>query len=66
MADTFLRSPMTRRGLLSAGIAAMAVPALAACSSPVVAGLTGAELDPRTLVFWNLFGGGDGSRMQEM
>ena len=66
MSESFFRNPMTRRGALGAGIAALAVPLLAGCSSPVVAGLTGAELDPRTLVFWNLFGGGDGSRMQEM
>jgi multiple sugar transport system substrate-binding protein len=57
---------LTRRTLLGAGLAAFAVPALAACSTPAVAGLTGAQLDPRTLVFWNLFGGGDGARMQEM
>ena len=65
MADSFFRSPLTRRGLLGAGLAAMALP-LAACSSPVAAGLSGAALDPSTLVFWNLFGGGDGSRMQAM
>lgn len=66
MVGSISRMQLTRRGLLGAGIAALAVPSLAACSTPAVAGLTGAELDPRTLVFWNLFGGGDGSRMQEM
>ena len=66
MAESFFRRPMTRRGVLGAGLAALAAPALAACSSPVGAGLTGAALDPSTLVFWNLFGGGDGARMQEM
>jgi multiple sugar transport system substrate-binding protein len=65
MTESILRSPLTRRGLLGAGLAAFALP-LTACSTPVGAGLTGSELDPRTLVFWNLFGGGDGSRMQEM
>ena len=56
---------LSRRAFLGAGAAALALP-LAACSSPVGAGLTGSQLDPRTLVFWNLFGGGDGSRMQTM
>ena len=66
MAGSITRMQLTRRGLLGAGLAALAVPSLAACSTPAVAGLTGAELDPKTLVFWNLFGGGDGARMQEM
>jgi len=26
----------------------------------------GSQLDPKTLVYWNLFGGGDGTRMQAM
>jgi multiple sugar transport system substrate-binding protein len=66
MTASSTRMQLTRRGLLGAGLAAFAVPALAACSTPAVAGLTGAPLDPKTLVFWNLFGGGDGLRMQEM
>jgi multiple sugar transport system substrate-binding protein len=65
MTEAARRFEVTRRGFLGAGLAALTLP-LAACSTPAVAGLTGAELDPRTLVFWNLFGGGDGSRMQEM
>ena len=59
------RPRLTRRALLGAGLASMTLP-LAACSSPVAAGLTGSQLNPKTLIFWNLFGGGDGSRMQEM
>jgi multiple sugar transport system substrate-binding protein len=65
MTGSLSRIELTRRGLLGGAFAAMALP-LAACSTPAVAGLTGAQLDPKTLVFWNLFGGGDGSRMQEM
>lgn len=65
MAGTSQGMRLTRRAVIGAGLASMALP-LAACSSPVAAGLTGAQLDPKTLVFWNLFGGGDGSRMQEM
>ncbi|WP_144763050.1 extracellular solute-binding protein [Curtobacterium sp. 9128] len=56
----------TRRSLLAAGAAAATVLPLAACSSPLAAGLAGSALNPDTLVFWNLFGGGDGLRMQEM
>ncbi|SFF62144.1 extracellular solute-binding protein [Curtobacterium sp. YR515] len=56
----------TRRSLLAAGAAAATVLPLAACSSPLAAGIAGAPLNPETLVFWNLFGGGDGLRMQEM
>lgn len=65
MAGSPNRIELTRRGFLGAGLAALSMP-LAACATPAVAGLTGSQLDPKTLVYWNLFGGGDGSRMQEM
>lgn len=52
--------------MATAGLGA-AASALSACSgSPVAAGLVGAPLDPQTLTFWNLFGGGDGARLQVM
>ncbi|MBA8991046.1 multiple sugar transport system substrate-binding protein [Curtobacterium pusillum] len=57
---------LSRRGFLAAGAAAATVLPLAACSSPIAAGLAGSALSPETLVFWNLFGGGDGARMQTM
>ncbi|MGT2425944.1 extracellular solute-binding protein [Amnibacterium kyonggiense] len=66
MTGTSNRMRLTRRGLLGAGMAAFAAPMLAACASPAVAGLSGGQLDPRTLIYWNLFGGGDGSRMETM
>lgn len=59
-------SRLSRRGFLAAGAAAATVLPLAACSSPIAAGLAGSALNPETLVFWNLFGGGDGVRMQAM
>lgn len=59
-------SRVSRRGFLAAGAAAATVLPLAACSSPIAAGLAGSALNPETLVFWNLFGGGDGVRMQDM
>lgn len=61
----FTGRAMTRRGFLGGGMA-LAATALAGCSSPVGAGLFGSQLDPSTLVFWNLFAGGDGARMQAM
>ena len=57
----------TRRGFLGAGLAAASTVALAGCaSSPIGAGLFGSQLNPEQLIFWNLFGGGDGGRMQTM
>ena len=57
---------ISRRGFLTAALGAAAVPLLAGCSSPVAAGLFGTRLSTDTLVYWNLFGGGDGTRMQAM
>jgi multiple sugar transport system substrate-binding protein len=57
----------TRRSLLSMGVAAAGSWALAGCAtSPLGAGLVGSALNPNQLIFWNLFGGGDGTRMQAM
>lgn len=57
---------ISRRRLLGAGALAAAAVPLAGCSTPLGAGLLGTELNPDTLVYWNLFGGGDGVRMQDM
>jgi multiple sugar transport system substrate-binding protein len=54
------------RGGLGAAAALAAGGALSGCSSALSAGLAGTELAPGTLTYWNLFGGGDGSRMQAM
>lgn len=59
------RSALRRRSVLTGAAAVGALP-LAGCSSPLGAGLLGSELSPDTLVYWNLFGGGDGGRMQDM
>ena len=56
----------SRRGLLRGGLAAAAGLGLAGCGSPFVAGIAGSKLDPNSITFWNLFGGGDGGRMQTM
>ncbi|NNC11458.1 extracellular solute-binding protein [Planctomonas sp. JC2975] len=61
---------LSRRGFLAAGLGAATIPLLAGCSSnigqTVAAGLFGTRLPTSTLVYWNLFGGGDGTRMQAM
>lgn len=57
---------LSRRGLLGAGALAATGLTLTGCSSPLAAGLLGSQLDPETVVYWNLFGGGDGVRMQDM
>jgi multiple sugar transport system substrate-binding protein len=61
-------SALTRRNLLRAAVAAagLGVAGLSSgCSSPVLSGLTAAGATD-TVDFWNLFGGGDGVRMQQM
>lgn len=57
---TLLRSA----ALATAGLGAAT--ALGGCGTPAAAGLAGAALDPQTVTFWNLFGGGDGARLQVM
>ncbi|GAA4672230.1 extracellular solute-binding protein [Phytohabitans rumicis] len=60
------RPALSRRGLLRATLAGAGALGLAGCSTPVGAGLANTELDPGTVEYWNLFGGGDGVRMQQM
>jgi multiple sugar transport system substrate-binding protein len=57
---------LSRRSLLRGTLGGLGVAALAGCSSPVVAGLGNQELDPGTIRYWNLFGGGDGVRQLQM
>ena len=57
---------LSRRGLLGAGALAASALSLSGCSTPLAAGLLGSQLDPETVIYWNLFGGGDGVRMQDM
>lgn len=64
-------SPTTsRRAFLRGSLGAAAGLALAGglsgCGSTLSAGLAGSQLAPGTLTYWNLFGGGDGARMQVM
>jgi multiple sugar transport system substrate-binding protein len=60
------RRAFLRGGLAAAGVAL--VGGLAGCGSgsALSAGVAGTQLAPGTLTYWNLFGGGDGARMQTM
>lgn len=64
------RRAFSRRSLLRGGLGAAAAVGVAAgtsgCSSALSAGLVGTPLAPDTVTYWNLFGGGDGARMQTM
>jgi multiple sugar transport system substrate-binding protein len=57
---------ITRRGFLGGALAAGLGTALAGCSTGVARGLLGAATGSDVLAYWNLFGGGDGKRMQAM
>nr|WP_218886330.1 extracellular solute-binding protein [Kineococcus aurantiacus] len=52
---------MLRGGAAAGGLGLVA--ATAGCGSPLAAGLAGTPLNPGTVTFWNLFGGGDGARL---
>ncbi len=57
----------SRRGLLrSAAALALAGAGASGCGTAVGQGLTGTGDPPDTLTFWNLFSGGDGTRMRQM
>jgi multiple sugar transport system substrate-binding protein len=60
------RPPMTRRSFLRGSLLAAGGLTLAGCGTPIGAGLAGTDVAPGTVDYWDLFGGGDGARMQEM
>jgi multiple sugar transport system substrate-binding protein len=55
-----LRGTVLTGGLAAAGLAGTG------CSSTLATGFAGAQEPHDSLTFWNLFGGGDGVRMQQM
>jgi multiple sugar transport system substrate-binding protein len=61
-----MNGPIARRTLFRGALAGIGAAALGGCSTPVGAGLANTPLDPGTVDYWNLFGGGDGVRMQQM
>lgn len=61
---------VSRRAVLRGGLGAATAFGLAGglsgCGTALSAGLAGTQLDPGTVTYWNLFGGGDGARMLTM
>jgi multiple sugar transport system substrate-binding protein len=55
-----------RRFLALGGGTALAGLAATACSSPIVSSLAGTQPTPADVVYWHLFGGGDGVNMTKM
>ena len=59
-------SAISRRRFLAAGGGFGLAGLLAACSSPVVTSLTGGQPNTADVIYWHLFGGGDGTNMTKM
>lgn len=57
---------VSRREVLAAGGGLTLAGLLSACASPVVASITGGQPDTADVIYWNLFGGGDGINMARM
>jgi multiple sugar transport system substrate-binding protein len=57
---------MSRRRFLAAGGGMSLAGLLSACGSPVVTSLTGGQPATADVIFWHLFGGGDGENMATM
>jgi multiple sugar transport system substrate-binding protein len=58
--------PVSRRQFLALGGGVALAGALSACASPMVTSITGGQPDPADVIYWNLFGGGDGINMTRM
>ena len=57
---------VSRRRFLTAGGGLVLAGTLAGCASPVVTSLTGGQPSTADVIFWHLFGGGDGANMTTM
>jgi multiple sugar transport system substrate-binding protein len=57
---------VSRRRFLAAGGGLTLAGLLAGCGGPVASGVTGAPPDTADVIFWHLFGGGDGANMKTM
>ena len=57
---------LSRRRFLAASGGLAVAGGLSACGSPVVTGLTGGQPATADVIFWHLFGGGDGANMATM
>jgi multiple sugar transport system substrate-binding protein len=58
--------PLSRRSFLTVGGGVVAAGALSSCSSPLVTSLTGGQPATADVIYWHLFGGGDGENMTTM
>jgi multiple sugar transport system substrate-binding protein len=59
-------SGLSRRQFLAAGGGLTLAGALSACGSPIASSLTGSQPQTADVIFWHLFGGGDGANMTTM
>lgn len=57
---------LSRRGFLTIGGGVTVAGALSACGSPIATSFTGAQPATADVIFWHLFGGGDGANMATM
>jgi multiple sugar transport system substrate-binding protein len=57
---------LTRRQFLAAGGGVTLAGLVSACGSPVGSSLSGAQPQTADVIFWHLFGGGDGANMATM
>lgn len=58
--------PLSRRQFLAAGGGLTLAGVLSACASPIVTSLSGAQPSEADVIYWNLFGGGDGANITLM
>jgi multiple sugar transport system substrate-binding protein len=58
--------PLTRRQFLATSGGLTAAGLLSACGTPVASSLTGAQPATADVIYWHLFGGGDGANMATM
>jgi multiple sugar transport system substrate-binding protein len=61
-----MSASLSRRTVLKAGGGMTLAGALAGCGSPVVSSITGGQPATADVIFWHLFGGGDGENMAKM
>jgi multiple sugar transport system substrate-binding protein len=61
-----MSASMSRRQFLAAGGGLTLAGALSACGSPVASSLTGGQPATADVIYWHLFGGGDGANMATM
>lgn len=61
-----MNGPVSRRQFLAASGGLTLAGLLSACASPVATNLTGGQPATADVIFWHLFGGGDGANMTAM